>query len=296
MEPRDRPRELSPSPPHAAIDGPSRVPSPRYSPRFVRAFTRIFWPFARVWFRPRVAGLERVPKGPCLVVANHSGFGVMEIFVLLSAWTRQYGTEVPVAGLAHDVGFAWWIRWGVERIGGIRAAPEVAEDALRRGLPVLVFPGGDVDALRPFSARYEVRWGGRSGFVSIARTAGAPIVPLAICGSHAQYTLLPGGRYVARALGLTRFRLSTWPVPLGVLWPLAALAATFGFGASGWWILVGAAFALFPNPTRIDLRFLDPVEPGPPGAEAPKEVAEELRARLEAEVVALSRSRRTPWF
>jgi 1-acyl-sn-glycerol-3-phosphate acyltransferase len=276
---------------------PVAVPSARYSARFVRAFTAAFWPFARVWFRPRVEGLEQVPSGPCIVVGNHSGYAVMEIFLLLTAWTRQRGTRTPVAGLAHDLGLSWILRWGVARIGGIRAKPESALEALRKGLPVLVFPGGDVDAFRPFSARYEVHWGGRSGFVELARAAGVPVVPFAICGSHAQYTVLPGARTVAKVLGLRRLRLSSWGIPLGALAPAVALTAVLGFGVSPWWLLAGFAAALFPNPTRIDLRFLEPVSPEALRSDPdPKVVAERIRARIEAEVRAMSANRRTPWF
>ncbi len=274
------------------------LPTPGYSPAFVRWFTRIFWLLARPWFRPRVEGLDRIPSAPCMVVGNHSGYGVMEIFVLLSVWTRRHGTHRPVVGLSHDVGMTWPLRWGVTRIGGVRASPKVARDALGRGFDVLVFPGGDVDALRPFSARYQVHWSGRAGFVRTAADAGVPIVPMANCGSHAQFTLLKGGPAIARLIGLTRFRINSWPLPLG---SFAVLATALGWalGAlSPWWLMAGLLCAFVPNPTRMQIRFLQPIDAAEllrahGGNEAA--AAESLRTQLESTLGALAVERKTAW-
>jgi 1-acyl-sn-glycerol-3-phosphate acyltransferase len=233
-----------------------------------------------------------------MVVGNHSGYGVMEIFVLLSVWTRRHGTNRPVVGLSHDVGMKWALRWGVSRIGGARASRKVAQDALSRGFDVLVFPGGDVDALRPFSARYQVQWGGRAGFVRTAADAGVPIVPMANCGSHAQFTLLGGGPAIARLIGLTRFRINTWPVPIG---SFALLGTALGWalgGLSPWWMIAGLLCAFFPNPTRMQIRFLRPIDArellsAHGGDEAA--AAESLRTHLECTLGALARERKTAW-
>src|SRR5262249_22517951 len=126
-----------------------------------------------------------------MFVGNHSGYGIMEIFVLLSAWTRRFGTARPVVGLSHDVGLRWPLRWGVVRIGGVRASPQAARDTVARGFDALIFPGGVQDALRPFGARYEVHWAGRSGLLRAAAAAGRPVVLFACCGSYPHCTLLP---------------------------------------------------------------------------------------------------------
>jgi len=122
-------------------------------------------------------------------------------------------------------------------------------------------------------------------------------VPLVICGSHAQYTLLPGGRLIARLFGLGRLRLATWPLTLGGCLLLAALAGWLGGILPGYLVAVATVFAVCPNPTRIDYQFLSAEAPPPAGVEgqALAERAERLRARMEVALGGLAAARRTPW-
>ncbi len=283
----------------ASTTDPASHPAPTaaYSAAFLLGLRKWFWPWARLWFRPTVSGWEEVPEGPFLCVANHSGYGVMEILTLLCLWVGRFGLSRPVVGLAHDLGLWWPFRLIVLPIGGVRASSAAGLEPLARGLPVLVFPGGDVDALRPFSARDRVVWGGRRGFLRTARDAGVPVVPLVISGSHAQYTLLPGGPLIARLLGLRRLRLATWPLPLGGWVFLGALGGWLA-GALPWYaVAVAAAGAVCPNPTRIDYRFLAPEAPPGVGVDgaALAEKAEALRSRMETALVEMGAKRRTPW-
>ena len=239
-----------------------------------------------------------MPPAPCLFICNHSAYGVFEILVLLAIWTRRFGVARPVVGMSHDVGLIRPIRWGVIPIGGVRASHQAAREALRRGYDVLAFPGGFVDALRPFGARYEIHWGRRAGFVRVAAETGALVVPVVNCGSHAQYTLLRGGPGLARFLGMTRLRISTWPVSLGFFGLLATgLGAALGV-FSGWWILAAAAGAFIPNPTRMDVKFLKAVDVRRPLGASPgsfSETAEEIRRQMTEALADLAQRRLTPW-
>ena len=275
----------------------SLAPTATSSRAFLLALKRWFWPWARLWFRPTVSGWENLPEEAFLCVANHSGYGVMEILTLLCWWVSKFGVSRPVVGLAHDIGLWWPFRLVVLRIGGVRASSAAGLEPLARGFPVLVFPGGDVDALRPFTERYRIHWDGRHGFLRTARDAGVRVVPLVICGSHAQYTLLPGGPVLARLLGLRGLRLATWPLPLGGCLLLGAVSGWLLGLLPGYAAVVAAVLAFLPNPTRIDYQFL-PAE-GPPAADADNralaERAERLRRRMEEALLSLGAKRRTPW-
>lgn len=246
-------------------------------------------PFA-LWFRFRIDGLERVPEGACLVVANHSCGAVFEILLLLRAWHRRF-PERAVRALTHRISWQFpplrLARW----IGGLYAHPDVARAALGRGLPVLVFPGGDLDTFRPFQARDEVRFGGRAGFAKLARESGVPVVPLALSGSHAAYVILPGAERLARGLGLRGIK--ALGLPLGLVVTMAIGTATLAVHELWTWFVASVVLMLIPNPTRIEARILEPMRPRE--GESDAAFAERVRATIEAALEEMSRKRWTPW-
>ncbi|MBK8695828.1 MAG: hypothetical protein IPN17_27080 [Deltaproteobacteria bacterium] len=86
---------------------------------------------------------------------------------------------------------------------------------LRAGAKVLVFPGGDADSLRPWSARRELRFEGRQGYARLAMETGAPIVPVVTAGAHESFVVLRQGLGLARAVGVTKWlRFRSFPVTL----------------------------------------------------------------------------------
>jgi 1-acyl-sn-glycerol-3-phosphate acyltransferase len=231
-------------------------------PRIDRFVAR-FRPFARWWFRYSMRGFEKLPPSPCLIVGNHSAMGFCEVTCMLTGWTEHFAGTRPVYGLAHDVGLKlpYFGSWLVA-VGAIRASRENAIAALRAGHDVLVFPGGDLDAARPFYEPRAVNFGARRGYAHIAHEANVPIVPLATIGAHYTILMAPGGGLAAEALGLKRsVRIARLPIPIGVLaaTTMAALAATSvvpaGLGAGL------ALAALVPPPARITSEFLDPIAP-----------------------------------
>src|SRR5262245_28271417 len=150
-------------------DHPELLELDLYSPEVVRKVVRIAAPLER-YHRFECHGLERVPDGACLIVANHSAAAVQEALLVLRAWHRRFGDR-PARGLVHR--FAFESPWKhiplFLKMGGLFAHPEVARRALERGCALLIFPGGDMEVSRPFSQRHRVTLGERSGFVRLAR-------------------------------------------------------------------------------------------------------------------------------
>jgi 1-acyl-sn-glycerol-3-phosphate acyltransferase len=257
-------------------------------PAFIQIASRAMAPFA-VWFRFSVEGLERVPS-PSVLVANHSCGAIFEIMLLLRAWSLKFPGR-PIRAMTHRI--SWQIpplriaRW----IGGVYAHPDVARAVLGRGQTLAVFPGGDVDTFRPFSARDEVWFAGRTGFAKIAREANVPVIPLAISGSHACWVILPGAERLARALRLTGVK--ALGLPLGFVLTAALGVATLAVPELLPWLLAAFVFMLVPAPTRIEARALEPMRPRE--GESAAEFAERVRATLEAAVKEMSRKRWTPW-
>jgi 1-acyl-sn-glycerol-3-phosphate acyltransferase len=92
-------------------------------------------------------------------------------------------------------------RWS----GHVRACREEAKSQLRAGELVGVFPEGFKGIGKPFSQRYQLQRFGRGGFASLAREAGAPIIPCAIVGAEEIYPMIGNLPHLARLLRLPYF-------------------------------------------------------------------------------------------
>jgi 1-acyl-sn-glycerol-3-phosphate acyltransferase len=255
------------------------------------AYRRASW-FMAPWaayFRFRLEGWEHLPPGPCIVAANHSLLSPFVLPLLARAWHQHQGDR-PVRGMMHRVAYQFPFRQlgALQALGGLYAHPEVGRAALARGCALLVFPGGEHDAFRPFSERYRAHFAGRTGFARLAREAGVPVVPLAICGSQAGYFALPGSETVGRWLRVQRWTgLKRFPLTVGIV-GLAAMAVTPGLQLA---LGPAAALAAMPLPTRIEARFLPTTTRL--DSDTDGVFAERVRQELEGGLQAMSRSRRT---
>ena len=197
-------------------------------------------------FHPVVRGLERVPEGPGLYVANHNG-GVLfpDLYVLGSALLRHRGIDDVPYALAHNLAMKPPVVNQIfAPLGGVRASPENAHKLFAARRKVLVYPGGDVEALRPFRDRNKIVFGARRGYLRLAITEGVPLVPVVTAGAHAGLVVLDDGGRIARKLRLDRLlRVKVCPIVLSVPWGL-----TIGFPPP-----------YLPLPTRMFMELLDPI-------------------------------------
>lgn len=235
----------------------------------IGAFLRwLLRPLVRVAFRPTIEGLENLPeKGAFLLVANHGpAIAVADILSFAVLWFERFGTGRPLAGFAHPFAFRIWpISWFMRGFGAVPSTYAAGEAALARGVPLLVFPGGDHEASISIFRRDPVDFGGRTGFLELARRANVPIVPMGI----------RGGRFTAPVLGRSRalawfcvaprlFGVKRYPLTLAAL--AGAVAIVLGaedLGALRFlcaWAWVATPFSLMPwIPWRIHARIGPPV-------------------------------------
>lgn len=189
--------------------------APAFSPEFVDKVLPYLEPLYKYYFRCELRGAERFPEEPpAFCVANHNAMGVVEIPMLLYAWVKEFGHSRPAHGLAHRIVFQVpGVKDILPRMGAVPAAPDVALRTLNAGKDLLVFPGGDWEASRPFSQRGRIDFNGRKGFVRVALQTGAPVVPIVICGAEETMLIFSRGERLAHALGIdVSMRLKTLPV------------------------------------------------------------------------------------
>ena len=153
--------------------------------RLVRASARLVLWFAGA--RLRVAGLDRLPAEPCIIVANHASYldGVILTAALPPRFTfviKKEMTRVPFANfLLRRIGSEF-----VDRSDRLRAATDARRimHLASRKQSIAFFPEGT------FSAESGLRRFHNGAFVAALR-GGLPIVPVVILGSR---RMLPAGR------------------------------------------------------------------------------------------------------
>jgi 1-acyl-sn-glycerol-3-phosphate acyltransferase len=101
------------------------------------------------------------------------------------------------------------------RLGVIRANQENTINALRTGGVVLTFPGGVYDVYRPTLSANVIDFKGRTGYVKTAIEAGVPIVPTVSIAAQESQLFVSRGTWLAKRLGLTRFRMDTLRPTMG---------------------------------------------------------------------------------
>lgn len=155
-------------------------------------------------FGVEVQGIDRLPDGPAILVANHA-FGFWDLALALARIRTETGRTVFSLG-EH----LWWrvpiVRRFASSLGVVDGTRENIDALLRAGELVLVLPGGLREALKPRELRYRLLWGNRYGFVRAAQRHRVPLVPLACIGGDEMVDLV--GDAYARG---KRLRL---PIPL----------------------------------------------------------------------------------
>ena len=236
-------------------------------PRLIRALLPLMHAVNRHYLRLRVEGLENLPKGPALLVANHNGgiAGPDLICTMATLW-EALGPDAPLYALAHDAAMRAIGPLGLplRKLGCLRASPENAEHVLAAGGKLLVYPGGDIEAYRTFKERNRIILGNRSGFVRVAQRTDAPIVPIVVHGAHRSAYIVHDGAWVASKLNLQKWaRVSRFPL---------ALALPYG-------LAIGPFLPYLPLPFSIRLRVLGELCPN--ARDDPDHVRECVRARMQ---------------
>src|SRR5688500_5967845 len=232
--------------------------------------------FYRYWFRCDVEGIENVPaNGGALLVSNHSGALPPDGAMITKAIREEHPRPRPVNITVEHFfkgypGFSMLI----PKIGCVAAHPANVHRLLYDEQQlVLVFPEGRKGSEKLYKDRYRLRRFGRGGFVEAAMRARAPIVPVAVLGAEEAMPISAHVGLLQRLTKLTYF-------------PVTPLFPHLG--------LLGTAYL----PAKFRIRFLDPI-PTDQWGERPwddkglvQTVAEEVRARIQDELIDLVSQRR----
>jgi 1-acyl-sn-glycerol-3-phosphate acyltransferase len=162
--------------------------------RLLRAGTRLIATLSGVPLR--ITGLDGLPPGPCVVVANHASYldGVILTAALPPRFAFVVKREMSAVPLAHFLLRRIGTEFVDRELGGqgTRDTRRILEQA-RGGQPLVFFPEGTFQAA-PGLNRF------RLGAFNAALRGEMPVVPVIIQGSRA---MLPAGCWMPRRGGLS---------------------------------------------------------------------------------------------
>lgn len=177
----------------------------------------------RYYFRVENFGIENVPSGGVMLIANHSGQVGYDAMMLAVSMLLEARPPRMVRGMGEY--FFWknpFIGTLASRAGTLVGTPENCIAMLHAGECVMVFPEGARGANKPFSKRYQLQRFG-SGFMRLALETGVPIVPVGIIGAEEQQPGLANLEGLGRRFGLPSFPITVtapWFGPLGMAFAL----------------------------------------------------------------------------
>lgn len=173
----------------------------------------------RRYFRTVVHGIERVPKGRVLVIANHSGQLPIDGLIIGTAlmldadpprfprsMVEKWTAELPFVSMLFP------------RLGQVVGSPENARRLLEQEQALVVFPEGSRGISKTYDQRYRLVDFGL-GFMRLALETRTPIVPVAVVGAEEQYVSIADLKGLAKLLHMPAFPI----IPqlfLGMLAPL----------------------------------------------------------------------------
>ena len=222
---------------------------------FDEEFAEAVFPFFEFlyerWWRVDVTGTVNVPShGRAMLVSNHAGsLFPFDASMITAALMKEHPLPRWPKFMVLDWAFMLpFISAFMRRVGGLPASPHNAARALEQDHLVMSFPEGVKGTGKPFSDRYRLQRFGRGGFVEVALSAGAPIVPVAVVGSEEIYPMVANSGTLARLVGA----------------PFAPITPTFP------WL---GPLGLVPLPSKWRIEFCPPIDL----SEYPPEAAEDRR-------------------
>lgn len=235
------------------------------------------------YHRAEVAGVEDVPSGAALFVGNHNaGLWSPDTFILGWALHRRYGLDGLPYGLGHDMVLRSPLGQLLVPLGAVRASHDNAHRLFAEGRKVLVYPGGDLEAWRPYRHRNRVDFGPRVGYMRLALREGVPVVPVVAEGAHASFIVIDDLRWLARLIRADRYlRLKVWPLVVCLPWGLA----------------MGPAVLYWPFPARIRMEILPAIRFERSGPEAAgddayvRECSRQVQAQMQSALTRLAAQR-----
>jgi len=221
------------------------------------------------YFRVRTTGLENVPEGRVLLIANHGGQIPLDGMLIGMSMLLEARPARIVRGMIERwVPGLPFVSSLFSKMGQLVGDVRNCRELLEKNQAVLVFPEGVRGSGKTIFQRYQLQRFG-TGFIRLALETKTPIVPVAVVGCEEAYPSITALKPIAKLFGA----------------PYIPVTPFFPF--------LGAIGAL-PLPTQVTLEFGKPIlfsgDADAPEADIEKK-AEEVKQALQS-MIAAGRERR----
>lgn len=210
------------------LNGEYQVDEFGYDPLYTNLWWGLWTALYRYYWRVDATGLEKVPeRGRAMIVANHSGGSYAWDAVMIStAIHLEHRRPRAVRYVATEFFYDYpFLSYDNRKKGAALACREDFVRLLEQDRLVGVFPEGVKGFLKPSERRYRVQRFGRGGFVQLALTTRAPIIPVAVVGGEELHFALGNSRLLAKLVNrlVPLERSDSFPlllnlIPLPVKW------------------------------------------------------------------------------
>lgn len=169
-------------------------------PTLMASLASTIW-FYRHYFRVATHGIQNIPPGRCLLIANHSGQVPIDAMLVATSVLLELEPPRLVRGMVE--------RWApslpfvstfFSRCGQVTGDIHNAKTLLENEECVMVFPEGVGGSGKTIFERYELQKFG-TGFVRLAMETKSPIIPIGVIGCEEMLPSLSKLSPLAKLLG-----------------------------------------------------------------------------------------------
>ena len=174
------------------------------------------------YFRVECHGIENVPAGRVMLIANHSGQLPLDGMMLgMSMLVEAEPPRVCRAMVEKWAPTLPFVAPFFARVGQVVGTPENGRRLLAAGETIMVFPEGVRGLNKTWERKYQLQEFGL-GFMRLALETRTPIVPVAVVGAEEQAQALWDFKSAAKLLGLPALPITATllPFPLPVKYHL----------------------------------------------------------------------------
>ena len=191
-----------------------------FHPEFLKWVVPIAALVYRRYFRVESFGLENIPDGPVLLIANHSGQVPVDAMMIVTGVLIDRDEPRAVRSMVEKwVPTLPFVSWFFARAGQIVGTRSNFRRLAAQGEAILVFPEGVRGISKTYDKAYQLQEFGL-GFMRLALENDLPIVPIAVIGAEEQAPSLYDFKALGKLLGMPAFPITpTFPLlgPLGLL-------------------------------------------------------------------------------